>query len=84
MKYPGPIRPEPSPPPSPGWWSVLLTFLCAGGLLLIYWLSASHIVNADTITLGVVITGLSWRHLCRSLPLPDGALVENNCCLSVS
>ena len=55
MKYQGPIRPEPSLPSPPRWWPVLLTLLCAGGLLLIYWLAARHIVNADTITLGIVI-----------------------------
>lgn len=55
MKHPGPIRPESSPQSPPRWWPVLLTLLCAGGLLLVYWLTASHIVNADTITLGIVI-----------------------------
>lgn len=55
MKYPGPIRPAPSSRPFRRWWPILLTVACAAGELLIYWLCASEIVSADTITLAIVI-----------------------------
>lgn len=55
MKYPGPIRPEPSSRPSRRWWPIVLTLLCAGGWQLLYWLCASRIVSPDTITLAIVV-----------------------------